>query len=209
MDDQLETLEEKTNIWTSVTPFSKYLALTLMISLPFIGGWVGYNLAPEKIVEVEKIVTGESTEILKELEVRTGDIPDGWKTYTDEEYGFEISYPPDWNEPLGFDDGGGVNRLSIDNLPSDFVAGGCCFGLTINDQTGYGQYIPTGDDLLSDKMTILDGVSVREVDEVTHFGGDARTTYIQVKGRDLAFVRHTDDPVVEIIVSTFRFLSPE
>ena len=37
-----------------VTPVSKYLAMTLFIILPFLGGWIGYNLAPEKVVEVEK-----------------------------------------------------------------------------------------------------------------------------------------------------------
>ncbi len=34
-----------------VTPVSKYLALTLFIILPFIGGWIGYTYAPEKVVE--------------------------------------------------------------------------------------------------------------------------------------------------------------
>ena len=37
-----------------VTPVSKYLAMTLFIILPFLGGWIGYNLAPKKVVEVEK-----------------------------------------------------------------------------------------------------------------------------------------------------------
>ena len=40
-----------------VTPLSKYLALVLFVALPFIGGWVGYQYAPEMIVEIEK--TGE------------------------------------------------------------------------------------------------------------------------------------------------------
>ncbi len=39
-----------------VTPLSKYIAMILFIALPFIGGWVGYTYAPEKVVEVEKIV---------------------------------------------------------------------------------------------------------------------------------------------------------
>ena len=37
-----------------VTPLSKYLALVLFVALPFIGGWVGYQYAPEIIVEIEK-----------------------------------------------------------------------------------------------------------------------------------------------------------
>jgi hypothetical protein len=40
----------------TVTPLSKYLAMTLFVILPFLGGWIGYTYAPEKVVEVEKIV---------------------------------------------------------------------------------------------------------------------------------------------------------
>lgn len=39
-----------------VTPVSKYLALLLFIMMPFIGGFIGYTYAPEKIVEVVKTV---------------------------------------------------------------------------------------------------------------------------------------------------------
>ena len=38
-----------------VTPLSKYFAMFLFVLLPFLGGWIGYTLAPEKVVEVEKI----------------------------------------------------------------------------------------------------------------------------------------------------------
>jgi hypothetical protein len=42
-----------------VTPVSKYVALVLFIILPFLGGWVGYLLAPVKIVDIERIVVRE------------------------------------------------------------------------------------------------------------------------------------------------------
>lgn len=45
--------ENKTSLWNTVTPFSKYLAMTLFVILPFIGGWIGYTFVPEKIVEIE------------------------------------------------------------------------------------------------------------------------------------------------------------
>jgi hypothetical protein len=41
----------------TVTPLLKYLAMGLFIALPFLGGWIGYTYSPEKIVEVEKIIT--------------------------------------------------------------------------------------------------------------------------------------------------------
>ncbi len=42
-----------------VTPFSKYFAMVLFVALPFVGGLVGYTFAPEKIIEIEKVVTSD------------------------------------------------------------------------------------------------------------------------------------------------------
>jgi hypothetical protein len=43
----------------TVTPLSKYLAMALFVTLPFVGGYIGYTFVPEKVVEVEKIVEVE------------------------------------------------------------------------------------------------------------------------------------------------------
>jgi hypothetical protein len=40
----------------TVTPLSKYLAMVLFVFLPFLGGYIGYVYAPEKVVGVEKVV---------------------------------------------------------------------------------------------------------------------------------------------------------
>lgn len=66
-------LQEETNVETPkdhlaplmcITPLSKYLALALFIILPFLGGWIGYVNAPERVVEVEKTVEVEKQIIL-------------------------------------------------------------------------------------------------------------------------------------------------
>lgn len=44
----------------TVTPVSKYFAMLLFITMPFIGGWIGYTYAPEKIVEIETVKTVKS-----------------------------------------------------------------------------------------------------------------------------------------------------
>ncbi len=56
---QAEVAEQQSSPLHSVTPLSKYLAMLLFIILPFVGGYVGYTYAPEKIVEVEKVVIKE------------------------------------------------------------------------------------------------------------------------------------------------------
>ena len=47
--------EQKNNVF-KVTPLSKYLAMALFTILPFLGGYLGYTFAPEKIMAVEKVV---------------------------------------------------------------------------------------------------------------------------------------------------------
>jgi hypothetical protein len=60
---------KQTSRLNQVTPLSKYLAMGLFIALPFIGGWVGYTYAPEKVVEGERVVVEESQlEIGSQLE---------------------------------------------------------------------------------------------------------------------------------------------
>jgi len=56
MEPQINEPESVIAPLKKVTPLSKYLAMTLFVVLPFIGGWIGYTYAPEKVVEVEKIV---------------------------------------------------------------------------------------------------------------------------------------------------------
>lgn len=51
-----EQPENKFDSLLKVTPLSKYLAMALFVTLPFVGGWIGYTFAPEKIVEVEKVL---------------------------------------------------------------------------------------------------------------------------------------------------------
>ncbi len=54
-----QEVQEKSSLHT-VTPLSKYLAMVLFVILPFIGGWIGYQYAPEKIVEIERVVISET-----------------------------------------------------------------------------------------------------------------------------------------------------
>ena len=48
-----------------VTQTSKYLAMLLFILMPFVGGWIGYTLAPIKTVVIE---TKAVTDVLEEAE---------------------------------------------------------------------------------------------------------------------------------------------
>jgi hypothetical protein len=53
---QPQEFQSKSSIWNKVTPLSKYIAMVLFVAMPFVGGYVGYRYAPDKIVEVEKTV---------------------------------------------------------------------------------------------------------------------------------------------------------
>jgi hypothetical protein len=64
--EQNEAIEKEQSPFHTVTPLSKYLAMVLFIILPFLGGWIGYTYAPEKVVETERVVTQE---IEKEIDI--------------------------------------------------------------------------------------------------------------------------------------------
>lgn len=60
-NNEVSQEDEALNSFNTVTPLSKYLAIVLFVILPFVGGWVGYQYAPEKVVEIERIVEVERT----------------------------------------------------------------------------------------------------------------------------------------------------
>ena len=63
---EVDDLKKKSSLY-QVTPLSKYLAMALFIILPFVGGYLGYTFAPEKIVEVEK-------EVIREVKVNEAEV---------------------------------------------------------------------------------------------------------------------------------------
>jgi hypothetical protein len=132
-----------------------------------------------------------------------GEGGDGWKTYRNQQFGYEIRYPPDWTiavrDPLPTDD--------FEYQDVDFAHGPDSAGVTVNFQGGWCESgaCPTRDINVS-------GVAGREYlwdwDEdgavdvaVRHFGhveGDRNYT---VMGRIVS-----DRATVERIIETFRFM---
>jgi hypothetical protein len=63
-------VEEHKSPLHCVTPLSKYLAMVLFILMPFIGGWIGYTYAPEKVVEVDRVIVNNSDEgLISDIEI--------------------------------------------------------------------------------------------------------------------------------------------
>ncbi|MCA9360691.1 hypothetical protein H6785_01750 [Candidatus Nomurabacteria bacterium] len=77
-----ETVEvKKVSRLHTITPLSKYLAMALFIILPFVGGYVGYSFAPEKVTEIEKIVVKEvEKEVVREEVIGQTDIVEPYTT---------------------------------------------------------------------------------------------------------------------------------
>ena len=120
--NQEEVAVEQKSSLHQVTPLSKYLALALFVILPFLGGWIGYTYAPEKVVEIEKEVIREVV-VEKEIEVTPQKNESSYsvetKTYRDAELGIAFEYPAVWGE-VTIDDEAGIC------LP-DYVADDCNF----------------------------------------------------------------------------------
>ena len=105
MEPQQNQVENVIAPLKKVTPLSKYLALSLFVILPFLGGWIGYNIAIEKsnnsdlsvLSETKKMVEGTSKENdLSTTEDSDQDIPEGFKVYKDDFYKISFLIPNDW-----------------------------------------------------------------------------------------------------------------
>lgn len=87
-EDQESLLAATKSPLHTVTPLSKYLAMVLFILMPFIGGYIGYTYAPEKVVEVEKVVIKE---VLVEVPVQAEQVSQGSVLFDN----FELSQSED------------------------------------------------------------------------------------------------------------------
>ena len=66
------TKESVPSSLTTVTPLSKYLATVLFISLPFVGGYIGYQLATETEVEGVEVIAMNENEVQNEDVAQSG-----------------------------------------------------------------------------------------------------------------------------------------
>jgi hypothetical protein len=81
-----------------VTSLSKYLALALFVILPFLGGWIGYNYAPDKVVEVERTVIKEVEKVAVEetdkiTYVEAQETEEGYNFFVNKKTGLTFIYP--------------------------------------------------------------------------------------------------------------------
>jgi hypothetical protein len=61
MEPQIHQPEVDKHPVNKITPLSKYLAMALFVLMPFIGGYIGYTLSSETVVETERIIEVEKT----------------------------------------------------------------------------------------------------------------------------------------------------
>lgn len=101
--EQIQNIEQESTFQklNKVTPFSKYFAMVLFIIMPFIGAYVGYRYAPEKVAEPVKIA-GVDRSIEEEDVIQTNEesgvnvfnVPT--KIFRDDTLGVSFEYPSDW-----------------------------------------------------------------------------------------------------------------
>ena len=163
-----------------VTPLSKYLALVLFVLLPFVGGYVGYTFAPEKVVEVKKTVYKDAEAL--NFETQTSDQQD--TNYPARETAF-VSY----NEN-GWQGGWMVEKNKSTGEWENVVQVAGKFineaGILLNEKVFLGTYgdVKNG----SDWSTFVTIVSL-ENDEVSHIPSEGYlVNLLKVKDSIFAFI---------------------
>jgi len=79
-----------------VTVLSKTLAALIFIAMPFAGGYIGYQLAPEKVVEVPIVNKAASTQVVSEESSRVNVSVNNGEVYQDKDYPFSLKLASDW-----------------------------------------------------------------------------------------------------------------
>ena len=122
--------------------------MTLFVILPFVGGWIGYQYAPEKIVEAEREVIKEVPAESFQFDIQFDNsetvvnaeknltLPDNWITYTNDTVSFKVSYPDGYDTVIKTGNRGGSDEPSFhlfdDSLPDveifrELIGGPYCF----------------------------------------------------------------------------------
>jgi hypothetical protein len=97
MEPQINEPESVIAPLRKVTPLSKYLALALFIIMPFLGVWVGFNLASEEIQKVENPLSTDK-EITNSIEVNEV-VSKSFREVVDENYTGDTKWNDLMQEP--------------------------------------------------------------------------------------------------------------
>jgi hypothetical protein len=233
--ENTEIVKPQLTAWNQVTPLSKYLAMTLFVAMPFIGGWIGYTFAPEKIVEVEKVIIKEAPVYqINGYSEEKSNATSTWNIYRNDEFGFEISYPSNWR----------MDEVSTDNTPerillstffedkeidqkksSFFDRENMFVGFQIDDSRGFDNLddydcemqdetcastrkIINGIEMLFVTGEIADGVGIGDIVREIQFLRDGKSYEFYTGARGIPQIKPvTQQPYyIDQIASTFRFI---
>ena len=181
--------------------FYLLLALTLALAASAFYLWcVNKKIAVPVVTEPIPIQTSENESI----------DTSSWKTYRNEEYGFEFKYPREWSEPEPFKEVGGNQRTFI------YQGGyfeGCCQGVRVEIIEGsvksvYERRINnlSAGDLLDEKTKFIGDVKIQEMVYDTHYGENERVSFIPWGSSTIELVRAYNDALAEVVVETFQFI---
>ncbi len=148
--------------------------------------------------------------VINSFRLSSPDIAD-WKVYRNDEYGFELKYPADWEAPKNFQKIGGVPTLLIS--PESYFEG-CCTGLKIEVREGDLEEVHKKmlldypkEDILSDKLISFNGNQGREIVFLTHYGDKNERVWAVTlnNGKSTSVLRWGDgDSLVDQVVATLK-----
>src|SRR5258706_5864740 len=81
---------------TTVTPFSKYLAMVLFILFPFIGFYLGMQYQARSNTYIQLNHNNQAQIIIKKNPTPIPSQTNNWKTYTNTLESYSFQYPSDW-----------------------------------------------------------------------------------------------------------------
>lgn len=99
-EEQIESPKDWKKQFTTVTPFSKALAVVLFLAFPCLGFYLGYLFGTEMNkygIPVTTQSAFDTTHVVEQAVEPESDVV-SMATYVNEEYGFSLTYPASWIE---------------------------------------------------------------------------------------------------------------
>jgi len=195
--------------FTTVTPLSKVIALTLFIALPigafYLGVWYG---KASQLPEIVQVVKERETETTKKQE---------WVTYHNNPAGFEIDFPADWGEigsidwswvPLNPDitQNTSIGDEEGDELLPVYIDVGNENFRSIDDYVSF--ILDTSDFWIIDREELVIENGIGEKIIYSNLPNSTVIEYVFMKGIDVIVAIELDqnDIFGSAAVSTFRFV---
>lgn len=182
------------------------IVLVIIVVLLLGGGYVAYQKYQQPTTDNQSLTTSEK-------ETAESAVIKDWKTYRNEKFGFEFTYPSDKTAYSSFDAVKEILHPATPDSNSVVVATNekrvfCCEPITLSITVTPQQTLGSQVDSLSKKTINFGGRVADEYRGAGNLGSIYRMIRVRIGASDITITQNAQDDMLDEILATFRFFKP-